>query len=47
VPRIPQAAATVSEIASIKRAAIDRTLNMETKLRERRAEVPRKYLTTG
>src|SRR4030081_1396693 len=28
VPRIPHAAATVSEMASISRAAIDRSLNM-------------------
>src|SRR5450432_1964755 len=49
VPRTPQATATVSEMARIRRAAIDRSLNMRApKLREREAsEVPRKSLTTA
>src|SRR5882757_6979241 len=43
VPRIPQATATVSEIARISRAAIDRSLNMGIpKLRETIPETPKK-----
>jgi hypothetical protein len=46
VPRIPQANATVNEMARIRRAEIDRSLNMRApKLRERRiSERPRKWL---
>jgi transcription initiation factor TFIIIB Brf1 subunit/transcription initiation factor TFIIB len=46
VPRTPQATATVSEIARISRAAIDRSLNMGIpKLRvTMSSENPRKYL---
>src|ERR1700693_5875259 len=49
VPRIPQATATVSEMARIRRAAIDRSLNMGTpNLRGRKIrKSPRKCLTTA
>jgi hypothetical protein len=43
VPRIPQAAATVSEMASIRRAAIDRSWNMgktDASLQEWQAKLP-------
>jgi hypothetical protein len=45
---MPQAAATVSEMASIRRPAIDRSWNMETvALGQSATEVPRKCLTTA
>src|SRR5271167_5180954 len=47
VPRIPHAAATVSEMASIRRTAIDRSWNMgKPRLRDRYPQIPRKCLTT-